>query len=56
MHGRQGGLARGVEGLKRGVEVIVDHQGLAVRLTDERQAHILDHPEMVRLGLRFQKP
>ncbi len=37
-------------GLKRGVEVIVDHQGLAVRLTDERLAHILDHPEMVRLG------
>jgi len=30
------------------VEVIVDHQGLAVRLTDERLAH--DHPEMVRLG------
>ncbi len=32
------------------MEVIVDHQGLAVRLTDERLAHILDHPEMVRLG------
>ncbi len=29
--------------------VIVDHQGLAVRLTDERLAHILDHPEMVGL-------
>jgi len=28
------------------VEVIVNHQGLAVRLTDERLAHILDHPEM----------
>jgi hypothetical protein len=31
------------------VGVIVDHQGLAVRLTDERLAHILDHPEMVGL-------
>jgi hypothetical protein len=29
------------------VKVILDHQGLAVRLTDERLAHILDHPEMV---------
>jgi hypothetical protein len=28
------------------VEVIADHQGLAVRLTDERRAHILDHSEM----------
>ena len=28
------------------MEVIADHQGLAVRLTDERRAHILDHPEM----------
>ncbi len=31
------------------MEVIVDHEGLAVRLTDERLAHILDHPEMVGL-------
>jgi len=28
------------------VEIIADHQGLAIRLTDERRAHILDHPEM----------
>jgi len=31
------------------VKVILDHQGFAVRLTDERLAHILDHPEMVGL-------
>jgi hypothetical protein len=31
------------------VDVIIDHQGLAVRLTAERLAHILDHPEMVGL-------
>ena len=29
------------------MRVILDHQGLAIRLTDERLAHILDHPEMV---------
>jgi hypothetical protein len=40
-------ILRGAE--KEGVEVIVDYQGLAVRLTDERLAHILDHPEMVGL-------
>ncbi len=31
------------------MEVIVDHNGLSVRLTDERLAHILDHPEMAGL-------
>lgn len=31
------------------MKVIVDYQGLAVRLTDERLAHILDHPEMAGL-------
>jgi hypothetical protein len=28
------------------VHVYVDYQGTRVRLTDERLAHILDHPEM----------
>jgi hypothetical protein len=27
--------------------VLTDHAGLAIRLTDERRAHILEHPEMV---------
>ena len=31
------------------MEVITDYQGLAVRLTDERLAHILEHPEMADL-------
>lgn len=31
------------------MEVVIDYQGLAVRLTDERLAHILEHPEMVGL-------
>lgn len=31
------------------MEVISDYQGLAIRLTDERLAHILDHPEMAGL-------
>ena len=28
------------------MKVFTDFQGLAIRLTDERLAHILDHPEM----------
>ncbi len=31
------------------MRVICDYQGLAVRLTDERLAHILEHPEMAKL-------
>jgi hypothetical protein len=37
------------------VKVILDHQGLAVRLTDERLAHILDHPEMVGLEATIEE-
>jgi len=29
------------------MRTIHDYQGLAIRLTDERLAHILEHPEMV---------
>jgi len=28
------------------VRILHDHEGLAIRLTDERLAHILEHPEM----------
>ncbi len=28
------------------MKTLRDHQGLAIRLTDERLAHILEHPEM----------
>ena len=28
-------------------QVLIDYRGRGVRLTDERWAHILDHPEMV---------
>jgi hypothetical protein len=31
------------------VQVLDDHRGLAVRLSEERLAHILDHPEMAGL-------
>jgi hypothetical protein len=31
------------------VKILRDYQGLAIRLTDERRAHILEHPEMVGL-------
>ncbi len=30
-----------------GYEILSDYQDRAVRLTDERWAHILDHPEMI---------
>ena len=31
------------------MKVLRDYQGLAIRLTDERLAHILEHPEMADL-------
>ena len=31
------------------MKTITDFQGLAVRLTDERLAHILEHPEMAAM-------
>lgn len=31
----------------REMRILHDFQGLAIRLTDERLAHILEHPEMV---------
>jgi hypothetical protein len=31
------------------MRVIHDYQGVSIRLTDERLAHILEHPEMVGL-------
>lgn len=31
------------------IRVLQDYQGLAIRLTDERLAHILEHPEMMGL-------
>ena len=30
-----------------GYEIITDYQGRPIRLTEERWAHILDHPEMI---------
>lgn len=32
------------------MRVLRDFQGLAIRLTDERRAHILEHPEMAPMG------
>lgn len=29
------------------MKILTDHEGRAIRLTDERLAHILEHPEMV---------
>jgi hypothetical protein len=32
------------------MRILHDHEGLAIRLTDERLAHILAHPEMAEMG------
>jgi hypothetical protein len=32
-----------------------DYEGLAIRLTDERLAHILDHPEMIGLEAAIEE-
>jgi molybdopterin synthase catalytic subunit len=31
------------------MRILRDHQGLTIRLTDERLAHILEHPEMAAM-------
>lgn len=31
------------------MKILHDYQGLAIRLTDERLAHVLDHPEMASM-------
>lgn len=31
------------------MKILHDFQGLAIRLTDERRAHVLGHPEMVSM-------
>jgi len=37
------------------MQVLHDYQGLSIRLTDERRAHILEHPEMVGLEEAIEK-
>lgn len=37
------------------MKVIHDYLGLAIRLTDERLAHILEHPEMVELAEKIEE-
>lgn len=37
------------------VKILTDYEGRAVRLTDERLAHILEHPEMVGLEARIEE-
>jgi len=35
--------------------ILRDVRGLAIRLTDERLAHILEHPEMARLQVSIEQ-
>jgi hypothetical protein len=36
------------------VQILVDYQGRQIRLTDERLAHILEHPEMASMEAAIQ--
>ncbi len=37
------------------MRVLTDYQGKPVRLTDERLAHIMEHPEMVNMGAALEE-
>ena len=37
------------------MKILTDYEGKAVRLTDERLAHILEHPEMVGMEDRIRE-
>lgn len=37
------------------MKLLDDFQGLAIRLTDERRAHILEHPEMVSMEAAIEE-
>ena len=37
------------------MKLFVDYQGLKVRLTDERLAHILEHPEMANMEAALEE-
>lgn len=37
------------------VRVLADYEGRAIRLTDERLAHILEHPEMMGMEARIEE-
>ena len=37
------------------MKILQDFEGLAIRLTDERRTHILEHPEMVAMELAIEE-
>lgn len=37
------------------MKILTDYEGRAVRLTDERLAHIFEHPEMVGMADRIEE-
>lgn len=37
------------------MKILHDYRGLAIRLTDERLAHIHEHPEMLRLDTAIEE-
>jgi hypothetical protein len=37
------------------MKILYDHEGMPIRLTDERMAHIAEHPEMAGLGTAIEE-
>ena len=37
------------------MKILIDYEGRAIRLTDERLQHILEHPEMHGMAQRIEK-
>lgn len=37
------------------MKLLHDFDGLAIRFTDERRAHILEHPEMMEMALAIEE-
>jgi hypothetical protein len=52
---RQAGRAQGIAGGVVAVRSLPDYEGRAVRLTDERLAHIREHPEMAELEAAIEE-
>jgi hypothetical protein len=41
--------------MESGVKILRDYEGRSIRLTDERLAHILEHPEMVGMEAAIEE-
>jgi hypothetical protein len=53
--GAQGWYSLVLTQIEHPMKTLTDYQGRAVRLTDERLAHILEHPEMVEMEPKLEE-